>query len=235
MFGWHIWVCTWLTDFVYDFALLWQTHWGKPGWSSWSSSLLVFMACQEPRFSRVKAPFLMLVCFSFYSSLCLHQPATAACQEIPWHCYKVTFSLQVKVIYLICNWKLCVNCRGAEAIETMCSSKCIILTHIPFQFYLHQQSSAGDCFTWDWMSAVLMAFAVRFRTTSGLDSAVDPIQMKNVTFEHVKGVEEAKNELQDVVEFLRNPQKFTALGGKLPKGMTLPYALQNEHVIYVAK
>lgn len=59
---------------------------------------------------------------------------------------------------------------------------------------------------------------VRFRTTSGLDLAVDPIQMKNVTFEHVKGVEEAKNELQDVVEFLKNPQKFTVLGGKLPKG-----------------
>lgn len=59
---------------------------------------------------------------------------------------------------------------------------------------------------------------MRFRTTSGLDSAVDPVQMKNVTFEHVKGVEEAKNELQEVVEFLKNPQKFTALGGKLPKG-----------------
>lgn len=44
------------------------------------------------------------------------------------------------------------------------------------------------------------------------------MQMKNVTFEHVKGVEEAKNELQEVVEFLKNPQKFTALGGKLPKG-----------------
>lgn len=42
--------------------------------------------------------------------------------------------------------------------------------------------------------------------------------MKNVTFEHVKGVEEAKNELQEVVEFLKNPHKFTALGGKLPKG-----------------
>uniref|UniRef100_A0A665X8F6 ATP-dependent zinc metalloprotease YME1L1 n=1 Tax=Echeneis naucrates TaxID=173247 RepID=A0A665X8F6_ECHNA len=63
--------------------------------------------------------------------------------------------------------------------------------------------------------------SVRFRTTSGLDSAVDPIQMKNVTFEHVKGVEEAKNELQDVVEFLKNPQKFTVLGGKLPKGILL--------------
>nr|XP_002666729.1 ATP-dependent zinc metalloprotease YME1L1-like isoform X2 [Danio rerio] len=64
-------------------------------------------------------------------------------------------------------------------------------------------------------------FSVRFRTTSGLDSSVDPVQMKNITFEHVKGVEEAKNELQDVVEFLRNPQKFTVLGGKLPKGILL--------------
>ncbi|MCJ8745224.1 hypothetical protein PDJAM_G00127950 [Pangasius djambal] len=63
--------------------------------------------------------------------------------------------------------------------------------------------------------------SVRFRTTSGLDSAVDPVQMKNVTFEHVKGVEEAKNELQEVVEFLKNPQKFTVLGGKLPKGILL--------------
>ncbi|XP_051555625.1 ATP-dependent zinc metalloprotease YME1L1b [Myxocyprinus asiaticus] len=63
--------------------------------------------------------------------------------------------------------------------------------------------------------------SVRFRTTSGLDSAMDPVQMKNVTFEHVKGVDEAKNELQEVVEFLRNPQKFTVLGGKLPKGIML--------------
>ncbi|KAM9308571.1 ATP-dependent zinc metalloprotease YME1L1 [Gastrophryne carolinensis] len=63
--------------------------------------------------------------------------------------------------------------------------------------------------------------SVRFRATSGLDAAVDPIQMKNVTFEHVKGVEEAKNELQEVVEFLKSPQKFTVLGGKLPKGILL--------------
>lgn len=59
---------------------------------------------------------------------------------------------------------------------------------------------------------------VRFRTSSIFDAAVDPIQLKNVTFEHVKGVEEAKQELQEVVEFLKNPHKFTVLGGKLPKG-----------------
>uniref|UniRef100_A0A8I5TG44 ATP-dependent zinc metalloprotease YME1L1 n=1 Tax=Pongo abelii TaxID=9601 RepID=A0A8I5TG44_PONAB len=64
-------------------------------------------------------------------------------------------------------------------------------------------------------------FSVCFRTTTGLDSAIDPVQMKNVTFESVKGVEEAKQELQEVVEFLKNPQKFTILGGKLPKGILL--------------
>lgn len=60
--------------------------------------------------------------------------------------------------------------------------------------------------------------------------------MKNVTFEHVKGVEEAKSELQDIVEFLRNPQKFTALGGKLPKGIelksrkkTMPWSVKLTH------
>lgn len=43
----------------------------------------------------------------------------------------------------------------------------------------------------------------------------------DVTFEDVKGVDEAKQELQEIVEFLRNPEKFSALGGKLPKGVLL--------------
>jgi cell division protease FtsH len=42
-----------------------------------------------------------------------------------------------------------------------------------------------------------------------------------VTFEDVAGVEEAKQEVQEVVEFLRDPQKFTRLGGKIPKGVLL--------------
>jgi len=42
-----------------------------------------------------------------------------------------------------------------------------------------------------------------------------------VTFEDVAGVEEAKMEVQEIVEFLRDPQKFTRLGGKIPKGVLL--------------
>ena len=42
-----------------------------------------------------------------------------------------------------------------------------------------------------------------------------------VTFEDVAGIDEAKNELQEIVEFLRDPQKFQRLGGKIPKGCLL--------------
>ena len=46
-------------------------------------------------------------------------------------------------------------------------------------------------------------------------------QGKKVTFDDVAGAEEEKEELQEIVEFLRDPQKFTALGARIPKGVLL--------------
>ncbi len=44
---------------------------------------------------------------------------------------------------------------------------------------------------------------------------------KKVTFEDVAGVEESKDELREIIEFLKTPQKFRAIGGKIPKGILL--------------
>jgi len=46
-------------------------------------------------------------------------------------------------------------------------------------------------------------------------------QQKRVTFKDVAGVDEAKDELQEIIEFLREPQKFQKLGGRIPKGVLL--------------
>jgi cell division protease FtsH len=46
-------------------------------------------------------------------------------------------------------------------------------------------------------------------------------QQKKVTFADVAGVDEAKNELQEIIEFLKEPQKFQKLGGRIPKGVLL--------------
>lgn len=59
-----------------------------------------------------------------------------------------------------------------------------------------------------------------FRVHVGNGNEVHPEEIK-VTFDDVKGAEEAKQELLEIVEFLKNPEKFSSLGGKLPKGVLL--------------
>jgi len=46
-------------------------------------------------------------------------------------------------------------------------------------------------------------------------------QSKRITFDDVAGIDEAKEELEEIVEFLRDPKKFTRLGGRIPKGVLL--------------
>src|ERR1700751_1295955 len=46
-------------------------------------------------------------------------------------------------------------------------------------------------------------------------------QQKKATFKDIAGIEEAKEELQEIIDFLRDPQKFQKLGGRIPKGVLL--------------
>ena len=52
-----------------------------------------------------------------------------------------------------------------------------------------------------------------------------------VTFDDVAGVEEAKDDLQEIVEFLKDPSKFQRLGGKIPKGAAVGWSSRNRKTL----
>jgi ATP-dependent metalloprotease len=76
-----------------------------------------------------------------------------------------------------------------------------------------------------YMSLILVAILVE--TTGVLKNIKGPQnneaqpQQQNVRFSDVHGCDEAKDDLQELVEFLQNPERFSSLGGKLPKGVLL--------------
>jgi cell division protease FtsH len=81
----------------------------------------------------------------------------------------------------------------------------ILVMVLIFYFLIRQARAAGDN---------LFAFG---KSKAKLFSKDQP----RVRFDDVAGVEEAKDELTEVVEFLKTPQKFAALGAKIPKGVLL--------------
>jgi AFG3 family protein len=85
----------------------------------------------------------------------------------------------------------------------------IILSIVLFIFLMRRMSSAGG--------PGGQIFNIG-KSRAALFEGGDKVK---ITFKDVAGLEEAKEEVQEIVEFLKNPSKFTILGGKIPKGALL--------------
>ncbi|NML67800.1 ATP-dependent metallopeptidase FtsH/Yme1/Tma family protein [Hymenobacter sp. RP-2-7] len=85
----------------------------------------------------------------------------------------------------------------------------IILSVVLFVFLMRRMSSAGG--------PGGQIFNIG-KSRAALFEGGDKVK---ITFKDVAGLEEAKEEVQEIVEFLKNPSKFTILGGKIPKGALL--------------
>src|ERR687894_1624444 len=68
--------------------------------------------------------------------------------------------------------------------------------------------------------AVAVVWMIRFMPRTK-PQEIAPSSSSSVQWHDVEGVEEAKDELREVVEFLRDPKRFKALGAKVPKGILL--------------
>ncbi len=98
-----------------------------------------------------------------------------------------------------------------------------------------KDSQAGNWGTWITMFAPFILFGVLWfimirQMQTGGSKALSfgksrarllSMQQKKVTFKDVAGVDEAKEELREIIEFLREAQKFQKLGGRIPKGVLL--------------
>lgn len=97
---------------------------------------------------------------------------------------------------------------------------------------------AADRSAWEHMWATVRSLVITFAVLWGIawfleerasgmtkpflhSPDLKPQRPTDTKFDDVKGVDEAKEELVEVVEYLKNPNMFTKLGGKLPKGILL--------------
>ncbi|MEL6969149.1 MAG: ATP-dependent zinc metalloprotease FtsH, partial [Bacteroidota bacterium] len=69
--------------------------------------------------------------------------------------------------------------------------------------------------------ANLHAIVIAVAAEAALSGIFDQNSKVNITFADVAGLDEAKEEVMEIVDFLKNPKKYTALGGKIPKGVLL--------------
>ena len=105
------------------------------------------------------------------------------------------------------------------------------------EYQQEYQTGCEGSFLWLWLAPLVVMFLLWgffMRRMSGMGGGNNPAmnfgktsaevhleEGTGVTFEDVAGCQEAKEELQEIIEFLKKPEKFTRLGGKVPKGVLL--------------
>ncbi len=101
--------------------------------------------------------------------------------------------------------RVVVNPLGVDWMAMLFSWLPLVLFLVAWMFVLRQMQSGGSA-------------ALRFGKSK---ARVLMEQQPKVTFKDVAGCDEAKQELQEIIEFLKEPQKFQRLGGRIPKGALL--------------
>ncbi len=117
---------------------------------------------------------------------------------------------------------------GSERLETLLAK-----TDATVEYKRPRETPLWEHFLFNWLPALLLIgfiiFSMRQIQVGGgramsfgrSRARLMSESQKRVTFKDVAGAEEAKYELQEIIQFLKDPKKFTKLGGRIPKGVLL--------------
>ncbi len=134
------------------------------------------------------------------------QPTTLFSTQIP------SFANNTALFQLLANHNVTINAHPVQTNPSLISELLFgfgptILLVLLFVFLMRRAAAAGG-------AGGLMSFGrSRARRVEGQD--------QQITFADVAGIDEAKEELTEIVDFLKNPEKYIRLGGKIPRGVLL--------------